>query len=156
MVSRTKGDTLADIMPNLDAIYDDFVYLKDELHDLRNKYEEEQQGLSENIKTLNNLHKYGEEQQDPSKNAETISKLNPEDTMELIVEVKCVFENRLTRVNEIIADIDDKMMNIAVGLTVVSAEKLKLDENASIDNQFFICCEKVKQVNKEFSALFDH
>jgi hypothetical protein len=143
-------------MPNLDAIYDDLVYLKNELRDLRNKYEEEQRVLSENIKTLNNLHKYGEGQQKPNKNAEIISKSNLEDIMESIMEVKGVFENRFTRVNEIIAKIDDKMMDVAVGLTVLSAEKIKLDENASIDNQFFICCEKVKQVNKEFFALFDH
>lgn len=41
-VSKTKGDILIDVMPKLDTIYDDLVYLKDELNDLRNRYEKEQ------------------------------------------------------------------------------------------------------------------
>lgn len=57
-VSKTKGDILIDVMPKLDTIYDDLVYLKDELNDLRNRYEKEQQELSKNIEFMS---KFNEE-----------------------------------------------------------------------------------------------
>lgn len=131
-VSKTKGDILIDVMPKLDTIYDDLVYLKDELNDLRNRYEKEQQELSKNI--------------------EFMSKFNEE----YIIKFKEIFEERLVRVNEIITEIDDNLIDVDIGLVIVGASKLGLDENASIDNQFVVCCEKVKQIHNECDALFKH
>lgn len=122
--------------PKLDAIYDDLIFYWNELHDLQNKYKEEQQELS--------------------RYRDLISNNNIKDIIEDITKIDNLFRKRLDIVNKILADIDSKLIDLDTLLAIVIAKKLELDETASTDNQFVICCEKIEKLSNECSNLLKH